>query len=76
MTTASLMGRDLYMRHTGGDGTSYVTCHRVWDADLFEAAQRQAASKAAIEAGQKSGTPGKQRAERITEEQFKKEHTK
>lgn len=50
--------RDLCMRHTSEDGTSYVQKHRVWDADRFIDARR----KAAIEAGGK--------AEPITEEQY------
>lgn len=37
--------RDLYLRHTTPDGKSYVIEHRVWDADLFLAAQQQAARR-------------------------------
>lgn len=73
MSQAALMGRDLYMRHTDGSGKSYVTCHRVWDADLFEAAQRQQASKLALDAAEKTGKPGKHKAERITEDQYNQE---
>ena len=42
MSVSGLQGRDLFMRHTGGDGKSYVNFHRVWDADRFEAAQKAA----------------------------------
>lgn len=67
MTTPALMGRDVFMRHTDGDGKSYVERYRCWDADLFEAVQRKDASKQALDHGNKTGTPGKHRAERITE---------
>jgi len=59
----SLVGRDIWMRHTGKDGTSYVMQHRVWNAQLF--VETQAAD--ALKVGELC------KAEQITEEQFIKE---
>ncbi|OWG18286.1 hypothetical protein KDK82_1765 [Delftia sp. K82] len=53
--------RDIYVRHTGKEGNSYVNQHRVWDADRFIAAQQAEAAKAG----------GKAKAEQITEEQYR-----
>lgn len=55
--------RDVYARHTGKDGKSYVSQHRVWNAERFFTAR-------ANEAKQEGG---KARCEQITEEQFNKE---
>lgn len=52
--------RDIYMRHTGKDGKSYVHEHRVWDAERFIASQQDAAAKEG----------GKAKAEQITHEQY------
>ena len=54
---------DIYVRHTDKDGKSYVSEHRVWDADLFMATHQTEA--------QKEG--GKASAVQITKEQFTKE---
>ena len=34
--------QDLYLRHTAGDGKSYIAEHRVYDAELFLNAWRHA----------------------------------
>lgn len=73
MSALGLQGRDLFMRHTGCDGKSYVNFHRVWDADRFEAAQKAAAAKAAADDASKGKPAGLHKAERITEEQFHSE---
>lgn len=73
--TATLICRDLYMRHTGGDGKSYVQCHRVWDADKFVATRVAEALELAVKAKDRH-EPHAHRAEQITEGQFKKERTK
>lgn len=73
MSASGLQGRDIFMRHTGGDGKSYVSCHRVWGADIFESAQTSAAAKAAADDAAKGKPLGKHKAERITEAQFHSE---
>lgn len=55
--------RDVFARHTGKDGKSYVAMHRVWSADRFFAARAAEAAKEG----------GKTRCEQITQEQFTKE---
>lgn len=62
-TSETLVGRDVYARHTGKDGGHYVACHRVWDADRSFAARTAEAVKAG----------GKSRCDQITEEQYLKE---
>lgn len=71
--TPALIGRDIFMRYTGGDGKSYVQFHRVWNADLFEAARRAESSKLALAEIEKTGKAGSHKAERITEEAFNSE---
>lgn len=63
MTTDTLTTRDVFARHTGKDGSSYVEQHRVWDADLFFNAHRAHAAKEG----------GKADIQQITEEQYRKE---
>lgn len=61
--TESFVARDVYARHTGKDGNSYVALHRVWNATrFFDARQAEAAKEG-----------GKAHCEQITEEQFNKE---
>jgi len=72
--TVEMTTRDIWMRHTGVDGKSYVAEHRVWDADRFVASQQQAAAD--LNARQKQGQPRLAKAEQITEEQYRKEKTK
>jgi hypothetical protein len=38
--------RDIYLRHTGTDGTSFVQLHRVWDGSLFLTARVNEAQQA------------------------------
>lgn len=66
-----LMGRDLWLRHTGTDGKSHVMQHRVWDAARFLASQQAAVAK--VNADQKSDAKHTARVEQITEEQYRKE---
>lgn len=75
MTTDTLICRDIYMRHTDGDGHSHVMCHRVWDADRFVASQVDAAKKVAQDAFDKN-KPFGHKAEQITDEAYFKERTK
>lgn len=70
-----LICRDIYMRHTGGDGKSFVQCHRVWDADKFVATRVAEALSQAVKAKDR-GEPHAHAATQITEDQFKKERTK
>lgn len=72
--TVEMTTRDLWMRHTGVDGQSYVAEHRVWDAERFVAAQQRAAAN--LNAQQKPDQPRLAKAEQITEEQYRKEKTK
>lgn len=67
-------GRDIYVRHTNVEGKAYVAHHRVWDADRFIAARQREAD--ALNADQKQDKPRLARVEQITEEQYRKEHTK
>lgn len=55
--------RDVYARHTGKDGNSYVACHRVWSAERFFAARAADAAKEG----------GKARCDQISQEQYRKE---
>jgi hypothetical protein len=52
--------RDIFVRHTGKEGNSFVQQHRVWNADRFLEARKADAIKAG----------GKAKAEQITQEQF------
>jgi hypothetical protein len=63
-----LMGRDVWLRHTGNDGKSYVQAHRVWDPDRFIEAQKKAVRD--VNAKQDGGKPGVAKVEPITEEQY------
>jgi hypothetical protein len=58
-----LITRDVYARHTSKKGTSYVACHRVWDADRFFKVRQAEAAKEG----------GAAKVEQITEEQYRKE---
>jgi hypothetical protein len=60
MSKTTMVGSDVYVRHTDKDGTSFVQHHRAWDVDRF----LKLLAKAALEAGGK--------AEAITEEQFRR----
>lgn len=55
--------RDVFARHTDKTGKSYVSEHRVWNADRFFAARNAECVKEG----------GKAACERITEEQYKKD---
>lgn len=70
---SDLAGRDVFMKYTTAEGQTYVSVHRCWNADLFEASRRSDASKDALEHGKKTGKPGLNKAERITAEQFNSE---
>jgi len=52
--TTTMVCRDLHLRHTGVDGSSFVQCHRVWDADMF----LNACSDGAARANTKAATEG------------------
>lgn len=69
--TLEMMGADLWMRHTGTDGKSYVQHHRVWDRERFTNEQQ----KAARDVNEKldAGKPRLAKAEPITEDQYRKE---
>jgi hypothetical protein len=73
MTTVELVARDIYLRHTATNGTSYVQHHRVWDADRFIAAQKSAAEK--LNRDTAADQPRKAKAEQITETQYRLERT-
>lgn len=71
MTIEHQGGRDLYMRHTDTNGHSYVTEHRVHDAERFVAAREAEAKK--LNAEVKGGAPRKAAVQQITKEQYLKE---
>jgi hypothetical protein len=45
MSAATLVGRDLYLRHTDTNGRSNVQLHRVWDVERFLAARQSDAQR-------------------------------
>jgi len=67
----TLVGRDVFLRHTDVNGKASVQCHRTWDAERFIASQQAAAAK--VNAEQKDGQPRRARVEQITEDQFRNE---
>lgn len=69
-----LITRDVYLRHTAGDGSSTVREHRVWDAERFIAAQQAEAAKLASAARDKK-EPAGFAVEQITQEQYRNERT-
>lgn len=69
-----LITRDIYLRHTAGDGSTSVREHRVWDAERFIAAQKSEAAKLADEA-RKENKPAAFEVEQITQEQYHHERT-
>ena len=60
--------RDMHLRHTATDGTSYVQCHRVWNADLF-LASRQADARQ-LNDKVNGDSPRKAKVELITRETY------
>lgn len=66
-----MVGRDMFLRHTAGNGRSYVRSHRVWDADKFMAAQKQAA--VTLNAEESDPKQRMAKVEQITEDQYLKE---
>lgn len=63
--TIEFSPRDVYARHTGKDGKSYVAEHRVWNSDLFFAARTKEAAE--INAKDKGARAG---IEQITRAQY------
>jgi hypothetical protein len=71
---SALLGRDIFLRHTATNGTSYVQTHRVWDAERFVAAQERAAADLNVAALKEDPpAPARAKAEQITEDQFHNE---
>lgn len=70
-----LVTRDIFLRHTGPDGATFVACHRVWDADRFIASQKAEAAREAGKAREKE-QPARHAVEQITETQYKDERKK
>lgn len=64
-----LITRDVYLRHTAGDGSTSVREHRVWDADRFIAAQKAEAARLAVKARDED-EPAAFAVEQITQEQY------
>lgn len=69
-----LITRDIYLRHTAGDGSTIVREHRVWDAERFIAAQQAEAARLAAKAREEE-KPAAFAVEQITEEQYHHERT-
>lgn len=67
-TDTSMVARDLYLRHTGTDGKSFVQCHRVWDADLFLTTKAHEADEA--NAKVRDGKPRFATVEVITRDEY------
>lgn len=70
-----LVTRDIFLRHTGEDGSAFVACHRVWDADRFIAAKKSECAKAAAKAREED-KPARHVVEQITEAQYHSERKK
>lgn len=68
MNQATAFGRDVYLRHTGVDGNSYVQDHRAWDAERLVAARQRDAEAANARA--EAGKPRLAKVEQITQEQY------
>lgn len=68
---AEMVCREVYVRHTGADGSHHVVEHRVWDAELFIASQEQAAR--ALNDEVKGDGKRLAKAEQITREQYQRE---
>ncbi len=73
---SKIAGRDVYMRHTGGDGKTYVAFHRVWNADLFVTARQAEASQLALKEIDEKKKAGLHKSERITEAEYLAERIK
>lgn len=80
MPTMEVTARDIYVRHTGTDGNSFVQEHRVWShpetdgAERFLAARLRDAQKANTEAAN-AKAPALAKVERITREQYLQERS-
>jgi len=72
MSSIELITRDVYLRHTAGDGSTSVREHRVWDADRFIAAQVAEAARLAS-AARDQDEPAAFRVEQITADQYRNE---
>ncbi len=68
------VGRDIYIRHTAGDGKSVVREHRVWDADRLLASEQAACDK--MNEAEKDPALRKASVQQITQEQYTKERVK
>lgn len=67
-----LICKDVYLRHTGPDGKSFVQQHRCWDAEHFVAIRVGEALDAA-EKARARGEPAKHKVEVISEDLYRKE---
>ena len=67
-----LITRDIYLRHTAGDGSTSVREHRVWDAERFLAAQQAEVASLAAKARDED-EPAAFAVEQITHEQYQRE---
>lgn len=72
MASVELITRDIYLRHTAGDGRTTVREHRVWDAERFIAAQQAEAARLA-EKARDDDEPAAFAVEQITQDQYNHE---
>lgn len=63
-----LIASDLYLRHTGAGGNSFVQCHRVWDGAKFLLSQQAQAHRANADLDGKG--PALAAVEQITRQQY------
>ncbi len=63
--------RDMFIRHTAGDGKKHVQQHRVWDGAKFVASLQRDADKQNAEA--KDPSQRQAGVEQITEDQYRAE---
>lgn len=67
----AMVGHEVYVRHTGTDGSHHVMEHRVWDGALFIASQERAAQ--ALNDEVKGDGKRLAKAEQITRDQYLRE---
>lgn len=67
-----VIGRDIYVRHTGVDGKSRAEYHRTWDADTLLKSLQAAVDKV----NRDKGAGSRAAIQQITKEQYLKERKK
>ena len=69
-----MLAQDFYLRHTAGDGKSYIAEHRVWDAERFLNACQAACNK--LNAGESDPRNRQAAVSIVSREQYQRAHWK